>query len=376
MKNLKVALVHDWLTGQRGGEKVLEVLCEIFPEAPIFSLFHFPGSQIKSIEEKEIFTSFLQKMPGLRQKYRFYLPLFPLAIELFDLQDFDMVVSSSHCVAKGIIPRPDALHVCYIHSPVRYAWNQYFSYFSPKKLGFFSRKIIPFSIHKLRLWDESSSHRVDHFIANSQTTLQRVQKYYRRQSDVIHPPVDTEFFRPDDRKEDYFLIVSALVPYKKIELAIQTFNKNGKVLKIVGQGPEYKRLKKISKTNIQFLGSIDKDSLLKTYQRAKALIMPGEEDFGINSLEAQACGIPVVGFARGGALETIIPEETGVFFHDLSVDSLLEALDKLESVKLNKEAIRSHALKFSRINFKENIHAFLQKKWNDFTSQASIPSQQ
>lgn len=371
MKNIKVALVHDWLTGQRGGEKVLEVLCEIFPEAPIFSLFHFPGSQIKSIEEKKIFTSFLQRMPLLRRKYRFYLPLFPLAVELFDLQDFDMVVSSSHCVAKGVIPRPDALHVCYIHSPVRYAWNQYFAYFSPQKLGFFSRKIIPFSIHKLRLWDESSSHRVDHFIANSRTTSQRVQKYYRRQSDVIHPPVDTEFFHPGDKQEDYFLIVSALVPYKKIELAIQTFNQNGKVLKIVGQGPEFKRLKKISKTNIQFLGSIDADSLLKAYQRAKALIMPGEEDFGINALEAQACGIPVVSYARGGALETVISGETGVFFNDLSVDSLSGALDKLESVNFNKETIRSHAQKFSRENFKENISAFLLKKWNDFTSQMS-----
>ena len=369
MKNLKVALVHDWLTGQRGGEKVLELFCEIFPEAPIFTLFHFPGSQIKSIEEKEIFTSFLQRMPFIRRKYRSYLPLFPLAVELFDLQDFDMVISSSHSVAKGVIPRPDALHVCYIHSPVRYAWNQYFAYFSPQKLGFISRKIIPFPIHKLRLWDESSSHRVDHFIANSRTTARRVQKYYRRQSDVIHPPADSDFFQPGDQQEDYFLIVSALVPYKKIDLAIQTFNQNGKTLKIVGQGPEYKRLKKISKANIQFLGSIDEDSLLKAYQRARALIMPGEEDFGINALEAQACGIPVISYARGGALETVIPGETGLFFSDLSVDSLLGALDKLESIKFNKETIRAHAQNFSREKFKERISAFLQGKWNDFMSQ-------
>ncbi len=368
MENLKVALVHDWLTGQRGGEKVLEVLCEIFPEAPIFTLFHFPGSQRKFIEEKEIFTSFLQRMPFLRRKYRSYLPLFPLAIELFDLQDFDMVVSSSHCVAKGIIPRPDALHVCYIHSPVRYAWNQYFAYFSPQKLGFFSRKLIPFPIHKLRLWDESSSHRVDHFIANSRTTAQRVQKYYRRQSDVIHPPVDTNFFHPNGQQEDYFLIVSALVPYKKIELAIRVFNQNGRALKIVGLGPEYKRLKQLSKTNVQFLGSIDEDSLLKAYQRARALIMPGEEDFGINALEAQACGIPVVSYARGGALETVISNETGVFFSNLSVDSLLGALDKLEAISFNKEAIRAHVQNFSREKFKENINAFLREKWNDFVN--------
>ena len=369
MENLKVALIHDWLTGQRGGEKVLEVLCEIFPEAPIFTLFHFPGTQIKSIEERDIHTSFLQRMPFLRKKYRSYLPMFPVAVELFDLQDFDMIVSSSHCVAKGVIPRPDALHVCYIHSPVRYAWNQYFVYFSPKKLGFFSRKLIPFSIHKLRLWDESSSHRVDHFIANSKATAQRVQKYYRRQSDVIHPPVDSDYFRPVEKQEDYFLIVSALVPYKKIDLAIQTFNQNGRVLKILGQGPEYKRLKKMSKTNIQFLGSTDDETLLKTYQQAKALIMPGEEDFGINALEAQACGIPVVSYARGGALETVISGETGVFFSELSVKSLLGALDKLETIPFNKEILRVHALNFSREKFKEILNAFLRKKWHDFVNQ-------
>lgn len=369
MKNLKVALVHDWLTGQRGGEKVLDVLCELFPEAPIFTLFHFPGSQTRSIEEKDIHTSFLQSMPFLHKKYRSYLPLFPMAAELFDLQEFDMVVSSSHCVAKGAISRPDALHVCYIHSPVRYAWNQYFAYFAPQKLGFFSRKFIPFSIHKLRLWDVSSSFRVDHFIANSKTTAKRVQKYYRRHADVIHPPVDSHFFQPEGRQEDYFLIVSALVPYKKIELAIQTFNQNGLPLKIVGRGPEYKRLKKMSKPNIHFLGSLDEDSLLKVYQQAKALIMPGEEDFGINALEAQACGIPVVSYARGGALETVLSGETGVFFPELSVNSLLEALDRLESIKFNKERIRAHAQNFSRDKFKERMNAFLHEKWDDFICQ-------
>ena len=185
---------------------------------------------------------------------------------------------------------------------------------------------------------------------------------------MIHPPVDSDFFRPGNHQEDYYLIVSALVPYKKIELAVQTFNQNGKALRIVGQGPEYKRLKKNSRTNIQFLGSVDKDFLLKVYQRAKALIMPGEEDFGINALEAQACGTPVVSYARGGALETVVSGETGVFFPDLSVDSLLGALDKLESIKINKETIRAHAQNFSREKFKENIHAFLREKWENFVN--------
>src|SRR4030065_634163 len=196
MDTIKVALVHDWLTGQRGGEKVLEVLAEIFPRAPIFTLFHFKGSQAEIIECRDIRTSFLQKLPFLEKKYRQYLPLFPLAVELFDLGGFDLVISSSHCVAKGAIPPPDALHICYIHSPIRYAWNQYFAYFSPEQLSFFSRLLIPPVMHRLRVWDESPAARVDHFVANYDNVARRVLKYYRREADVIHPPADTEFFRP------------------------------------------------------------------------------------------------------------------------------------------------------------------------------------
>ncbi|MGD2294294.1 MAG: glycosyltransferase [Candidatus Aminicenantes bacterium] len=361
--------MHDWLTGQRGGEKVLEVLTEIFPQAPIFTLFHFAGSQVQSIEGREIFTSFLQRMPFIRKKYRSYLPLFPLAIELFDLQDFDFVVSSSHCVAKGIIPSPDALHICYIHSPVRYAWNQYFAYFSPDRLGFFSRKLVPPAIHKLRLWDESCSQRVDWFIANSKTTARRVHRYYRRLADVIHPPVDTDFFTPGQTQKDYSLIVSALVPYKRIDLAVRAFSMNGMPLKIVGQGPEYKKLKKMSRSNIHFLGSVDQDTLLKVYQEARALILPGEEDFGINALEAQACGVPVVCFGRGGATETVLPGETGIFFSELSVDSLQASLDKLGDISFNKKTIRTHSLRFSRNEFKEKMSSYFQKKWNDHVKQ-------
>jgi len=192
MKKAKVALVHDWLTGQRGGEKVLEVLADIFPEAPIYTLFHFPGTQIPEIERRQIITSFLQGWPLVKAKYRSYLPLFALAVELFDLQEYDYVISSSHCVAKGVIPHPEALHVSYVHSPMRYAWNQYFSYFAPQKLGFLKRILIPPVIHRLRLWDESSSPRVDYFLANSKTVAWRIWRYYRREAEVIHPPVDTQ----------------------------------------------------------------------------------------------------------------------------------------------------------------------------------------
>ncbi len=365
MAKAKVALIHDWLTGQRGGEKVLEVLAEIFPDSPIYTLFHFSGSQDIEIEKRKIIPSFLQRFPFLKRWYRFYLPLFPLAIELFDLQEYDLIISSSHCVAKGVIPRPDALHICYVHSPIRYGWNQYFSYFSPEKLNIISRLIIPPVIHYLRIWDESSSHRVDFFVANSRNVAKRIEKYYRRESEVIYPPVDTSFFCPGERKEDYYLIVSALVPYKKIELAIEAFNRKRVPLKIVGVGPEYRKLRKIAYSNIQFLGSLSALDLLHVYQGAQALLLPGEEDFGIVSLEAQACGIPVIAYHQGGALETVISGETGIFFEELKVEALQATLDKFQGMEFNKIKIRENALKFSREVFKQRISSFIQEKWEN-----------
>jgi glycosyltransferase involved in cell wall biosynthesis len=368
MDNIKVALVHDWLTGQRGGEKVLEVLAEIFPRAPIFTLFHFKGSQSEVIESRDIRTSFLQSMPLLKKKYRHYLPFFPLAIELFDLGGFELVVSSSHCVAKGAIPPPDALHVSYIHSPIRYAWNQYFAYFSPDKLSFFSRKFIPPVMHRLRVWDESSAARVDHFVANSDNVARRIMKYYRREADVIHPAADTEFFRPaaDMPKSGDYLIVSALVPYKRIDLAIDAFNSSGEKLKIVGTGPDFKKLRKRARPNISFLGQVPAEELRALYRKARALLLPGEEDFGITALEAQACGTPVVAFGRGGALESILPGQTGLFFPELTVSSLRAALDKFRGLKFNETAIRSNAERFSRRAFRAKLAAYLEQKWTEF----------
>ncbi len=366
MERAKVALVHDWLTGQRGGEKVLEVFTEIFPDAPIYTLFHFPGSQSEKIEQKSIHTSFLQKMPFLKRKYRSYLIFYPLAVELFDLQEYDFIISSTHCVAKGAIPRPDSLHICYVHSPVRYAWNQYFAYFSPEKLGFFSRLIIPPVIHRLRQWDVISNSRVDHFVANSKTVARRISRYYRRDAEVIHPPVDAEFFLPSPKQGEYFLIVSALVPYKRIDLALEAFNRSGWKLKIAGDGPGYKELKKKAKSNVEFLGFLSPPDLLHVYQEAKALLIPGEEDFGINSLEAQACGVPVVAFGRGGATETVLHGETGLFFYELNAQSLQDALDKFQVIAFNKAKIRDNAMTFSRDVFKEKVLAFFQAKWEEF----------
>ena len=368
MENAKVALVHDWLTGRRGGEKVLEVFAEIFPDAPIFTLFHFPGSQIEEIERRTIHTSFLQKMPFIKKRYRWYLHFFPLAVELFDLQEYNFILSSSHCVAKGVIPSPEALHISYIHSPVRYAWNQYFAYFSPDKLGFFSRRVIPPLIHRLRQWDVMSTPRVDHFLANSKTVARRIHRYYRRKADCIHPPVDSDLFQPGNGVGDYYLIVSALVPYKRLDLAIEVFNRNGLKMKIAGDGPDYRRLKKAANKNIEFLGFLSAQELLQAYQGAKALLMPGEEDFGINSLEAQSCGIPVIAFGKGGATETVIPQETGLFFPELTAESLQAALDKFQSIAFNKSKIRANALTFSRGSFKEKATTFFREKWDEFQS--------
>ncbi|MDH4198113.1 MAG: glycosyltransferase [Candidatus Aminicenantes bacterium] len=368
MDKIRTALVHDWLTGQRGGEKVLEVLAEVFPQAPIFTLFHFPGSQVPALERREIRTSFLERMPFVRSRYRSYLPLFPLAAELFDLQDYELVVSTSHCVAKGVIPNPDALHISYIHSPVRYAWNQYSAYFGPGKLGPLSRLVVPPIIHALRVWDVASAARVDRFVANSAAVARRIAKYYRREADVLHPPVDTDFYTPgpSDARGDYFLIVSALVPYKRIDLAIAAADLSGFRLKVVGTGPDLKGLRRRSGRSVEFLGALGGEDLRRLYREARALLMPGEEDFGIAAVEAQACGTPVIAYGRGGALETVVDGTTGLLFSELNVASLLGVLDKFRSFPCNRETLRAQALRFSRTVFREKLEAYLRARWTEF----------
>jgi glycosyltransferase involved in cell wall biosynthesis len=368
MENLKVVLVHDWLTGRRGGERVLEALAELFPRAPIYTLFHFPKSQADEIEARTIRTSFLQRLPFLRRHYRWYLPAYPLAAELFDLQEFDLVLSSSHCVAKGVIPHPDALHVSYVHSPVRYAWNQYWAYFGPGKLGFFSKRLIPPMIHALRMWDVTASARVDHFVANAAAVARRIRKYYRRPADVIHPPVDTDFFTPGEGEpsRDFDLIVTALVPYKMVDLAIAAYRTPARPLKIVGDGPEYKRLKAMAGPNIHFLGPVHGETLRDLYRQARLYLLPGEEDFGISVVEAQACGTPVLAYGRGGATETVRPGVTGLFFNEPTVAGLRAALDNFQGLSLNRTAARDQALLFSRERFKSQINDFLRLKWREF----------
>ncbi len=359
---MKVALIHDWLTGIRGGEKCLEVLCEIYPEADIYTLFIFKEKINDKIKRKNIKTSFLQQIPGLRRFYRYLLPLFPFAIESFDLKGYELVISISHCVAKGIIPMPDAIHLSYCLTPMRYVWDMEKEYFGEKK-GF-RRLIFSIILHYLRIWDVSSSERVDQFFAISQHVQQRIKKYYRRDSIVIYPPVDCDFFKPPPEPlpaEDYFLMVTALVPYKRVDIAVEAFNRLGRRLIIIGDGPLFSKLKKMAKKNIEFLGWQKDKEVREYYQRCQALIFPGEEDFGIVPLEAQACGKPVIAYGRGGILETVIPYPqkgaTGILFSSPNPESLVESVILFERVKdhFQPEEIRKNALRFDKKRFREEM---------------------
>lgn len=358
---MKVAIVHDWLTGMRGGEKVLESLCELFPKATIFTLIHIKGTVSETIERMNIKTSFLQNMPFVRQYYRYYLPLMPKAVECFDLSKFDLVISSSHCVAKGA--KTEVHHICYCHTPMRYIWEMYDQYFGKQGMSFFTKYTMDFVRSYLRRWDVATADRVDYFIANSDNVKGRILQYYKREASVIYPPVNTDFFRPvDDKGEDYYLIVSAFAPYKRVDLAIETFNILGLSLKVIGTGQEEKKFKKIAKSNIEFLGWKSDIELKNYYGRCKAFIFPTEEDFGITPVEAQATGRPVIAYKKGGALETVIEGITGIFFEEQTVDSLAEAIHRFNTMRFDKRKIRKHAEKFNREKFKEKIKIYIEEK--------------
>lgn len=358
----KIAIVHDWLTGMRGGEMCLEIICNLFPNATIFTLLHNEGSVSKTIESHPIVTSFIQTLPFKKNGYRNYLPLFPIAIEQLNLKDYDLIISTSHAVAKGVIPNAKALHISYIHTPMRYVWDLYEQYFGKDKLNFLTRLIIPPIATYLRNWDVVSSNRVDYFIANSENVRRRIVRHYRRDADVIYPPVSTSKFLLGQKTENYYLIVSAFVPYKRVDLAIRVLNHRKERLVIIGNGPEEKYLRSIAGPTIEFKKALSHDELISYYQNCQALLFPGEEDFGIVPLEAQSAGKPVIAFAKGGALETVVDGITGLFFKEQSVESFDEAMTRFKNLTFDHDVIRNHALQFDALVYEEKLSKYILEK--------------
>lgn len=355
----KVAIIHDWLNGMRGGEKVLEEILELFPEADVFTLFLEKEKISDLINSHKIYTSNLNKYKFIRKRYKHFLPLLPATVEAFDLNGYDIVISSSHCVVKGVVPPPGALHISYIHSPMRYIWDRYYSYFGRSK-GL-KKLFIQHQVSRLRTWDVASSARVDYFIANSNFIKERIRRYYRRDAVVIHPPVDTGNYRPvDNPSRDFFLTVSALVPYKENELLIETFNETGDPLVMVGKGPEEKRLRKIAGKNIVFKKDISGEELKDLYANAAAFVFGGVEDFGIAFVEAQACGTPVAAYKKGGVLD-IVTEGTGVLFDEQTPKSLTQAIEKIKKNTFDASFIRQNSLQFSKDAFKQNFKKYFEE---------------
>ncbi len=369
---MKIAIVHDFLTYWGGAEQVLMSFHRMWPEAPIYTLLydkkfvkeHFPDARIRG--------SFLQKFPAfLRNRKKYLLPFMPTAPETLDLRDFDLVISSSNSFAKGIITRSQTRHICYCHSPARFVWDWRYNYLNEQKIGLLKKIFVVPLLHYIRMWDAQSSSRVDHFIANSKTTASRIKKYYGRDSEVIYPPIDlaeknkgVKNVEATHGVKDYYLIVSRLSPYKRVDLAVEAFNKLELPLIIIGQGEQKRHLEKIARPNIKFLGFVPKDELYGYYQNARAFIFCGEEDFGIAPIEAMSAGVPVLAYRKGGLAETNIEGVTGEFFDDPYPEILAEGVRRLEANEKNyqKEKIIAHAEKFNRNRFEQEIKAFLAEK--------------
>jgi glycosyltransferase involved in cell wall biosynthesis len=357
-----VAIVHDWLTGMRGGEKVLEAICEMYPDATLYTLVRVPGSVSPRIEQHPIRTSAVQWLPKAGRLYRQYLPLFPAAVELFDLDRYDLVISSSHCAAKSIVRAGSATHVCYCHSPMRYAWDQFPAYFGPEQVGRLRSRVMRPIMAGLARWDAATAGRVDRFVANSRYVAGRIRRYYNRGSTVVYPPVDTAFYRPAatagrHEPDPGFLVVSALVPYKRVDVAIEACRVAGAPLKIVGRGPEETRLRRLAGPDVEFLGWRGDDEIRELYRTVTAVLLPGIEDFGMVPVEAQACGAPVVALRAGGARETVQDGITGVLVDDGTAEGFAAGLDAVRRLPRDAAAIRASAERFSRERFMTDFTA-------------------
>jgi glycosyltransferase involved in cell wall biosynthesis len=367
---MKICFVHDWLTTYGGAELVLKTMLEIWPGTPVYTLVYDPKGNCRDIiESTTVHGSFINRMPFARRKHRSYLPLMPLAIEQLDLSAYDLVISSSHAVAKGVITGPDQLHISYVHTPIRYAWDLQNQYLAQAGLtrglrGYLAKSLL----HYIRLWDMRTVAGVDHYLANSAYIARRIKKLYKREATVLHPPVDIDRFSPKAEKEDFYLSVSRLVPYKKIGLIVEAFTQMpDKHLVVIGDGPGMKRLKKIATPNIELLGFTDNQTIEDSMQRARALVYAAEEDFGIVPVEAQACGTPVIAYGKGGTLETVVPGETGVFFDRQTPEAIIEAVKTFEKApQPDANIIRKNAERFSKTRFMADLKAFVDEQYQAY----------
>lgn len=364
---MKIALVHDWLPFMGGAERVLSDFIELYPDAPVYTLLCNKSKMEEPIKSANIITSYLQKRGKEIDNHRKLFPFMPSAIESFDLNEFDVVLSDSSCVAKGVITNPACVHICYCHSPMRYAWE--FSFENANQMVGTHKivaKLLKYFLSAMRIWDYSSAARVDYFIANSHHVAKRIKKYYKRDAVVINPPVRCSLFNISDMDGDYFLCVSRLQEYKRVDLAIQACNELGVKLKIIGSGPDETKLKAMAGPTIEFLGRASDEVMKQCYAECRAFLFPGEEDFGITPLEAQASGRPVIAYGKGGALETVIEGTTGTFFPEQTVQSLVEAMKRFETMSFDKKVLRAHAEGFDDEVFKAKIKAFVEEKHAEY----------
>lgn len=365
---MKVALIHDHLAQDGGAEKVLKILSEMFPDAPIYTLLYEKNNADKYFKSRRIETSIIQKLPGGIKYYQWYMPLMPMAVEFFDLREYDLVISDSSSFAKGVITSDHTLHICYCHTPTRYLWSDTHQYINELKYNKYFKKIISLVLNYIRMWDRLAADRVDEYIANSDFVAKRIKKYYKRNSTVIYPPVETEKFGISADIGDYFLIGGRLAPYKRVDLVIEAFKNTDKKLKIYGDGVDSVRLRQMSEgySNIEFLGRVNDARKAELYSKALAFIYPQEEDFGITAVESMASGRPVIAYKSGGAVETVIEGEAGMFFSEQSAAGLALAVNQFDSSKFNPEAIKSHAEKFSSERFKAEFGEYVKKSFENF----------
>lgn len=366
---MKKALIHDWFSVYAGAEKCVESFTNIWDDFNIYALIDFLNESDRKtiLKGKYAKTSFVQKLPFAKTKYRNYLPFFPLAIEQHDLSEYDVILSSSHAVAKGVLTHANQLHISYVHTPIRYAWDLYHHYLKESGLDRgLKGKLAKYFLHKIRIWDVSTVNRVDHYIANSHYIARRIKKVYGKESTVIYPPVDVERFQLHEEKEDFYFTASRMVPYKKIDLIVEAFSKTDKNLIVIGTGPDMEKIKSKAGKNIEILGFQSDEVLLDYMQKAKAFVFAAEEDFGIVPVEAQACGTPVICLGKGGTKETVIDNETGVHFHEQTINDLLKAIEKFETLTFDPQKVRQHALKFSKERFEKEIESFVNEKYAQF----------